>query len=232
MKELLTIIIPCKNEESYIGNLLQSLNQQIAITGVQIIIADASSTDNTLEIIHQWSAKLNIIVINGGLPAAARNKGAHLARTKYLLFIDADATLEKENMILNSINKMEKGNLDLLAARLNSKFLIAKLLYKLNNIIIWLSKFDKPFAVGIYMMMRREKFQELGGFPEWALHCEDYLLSKKVQPKKFGIINQSVYSDNRRFKKMGNLNMIKYIYKNIKERNNPDHFKENINYWK
>jgi hypothetical protein len=70
-----------------------------------------------------------------------------------------------------------------------------------------------------------------GGFPEDVLHCEDYLLSRKIDKNKFGIIKSYVYSDNRRFKKMGYLNMIVYIIKNIKNRNNLDYFKKDINYW-
>ena len=231
MKDKLTIIIPCKNEEKYIGKVLESLLVQDGIRGVRIIIADSNSTDSTLSIVDEYSYSLNIEVIQGGLPAIARNRGADISITKYLLFIDADAEILDIRMISKSLNKMERKDLHLLSSHLNSHYLFAKFLYKLNNLIVFLSKFDKPFCVGIYMMIRRDVFKSLGGFPEDVFHCEDYLLSKRVDRKKFGIINKDAYSDNRRFKKMGYWKMIKYLFKNIINRNNYDYFKKDVGYW-
>ena len=231
MKTKLSVIIPCKNEEKYIDKCLLSLFNQNHIEGVKIIIADAKSTDLTHTIINSWEDKLNIQVIDGGLPAIGRNKGALISNTEYILFIDSDSEFYDKDLLIKSVNKMDGYKLDLLGSKLNSKHLLVKLLYKINNLIMSLSKFDKPFSVGMYMMMRRDCFINLGGFPEDVMHCEDYLLSKQVNPKKFGIINKYVYSDDRRFKKMGYLNMIKYIFKNIKNRNNYEYFKKDINYW-
>jgi glycosyltransferase involved in cell wall biosynthesis len=41
LKDKLTIVIPCKNEEKYIQHLLKSLHSQSEIDDVKIIIADA-----------------------------------------------------------------------------------------------------------------------------------------------------------------------------------------------
>jgi len=232
MKDKLSIIIPCKNEEKYIGNILNDLLKQDKIDDVKIIIADAHSTDNTLNIIKSYTTLLNIEIIDGGLPAIGRNRGANIATTEYILFIDSDVRIYNKNMIMKTLSKINRENLDIISSKLNSKLLITKVLYKITNILIWLSKFDKPFVVGMYMMFRKSKFDELGGFPEDVYHCEDYLLSKKVECDKFGIINYDVYTDDRRFKKMGIWKMIKYIWNNILNRNNYEYFKKDINYWK
>jgi hypothetical protein len=63
------------------------------------------------------------------------------------------------------------------------------------------------------------------------MHCEDYFLSKQVDKKKFFILKDKVYTKDRRVKKMGFFNMIKYMIKNIKERNNINYFKNDIGYW-
>ncbi len=231
MKDQISIIIPCKNEEKYIGNCLSGISKQKDLNNVNIIIADAGSTDSTLSIIDSYKGILNITVVSGGLPAKGRNIGASVTKTEYLLFIDADAVIYDNMLISKSLKKMQDSRLDLLASKLNSHYIIVKFLYKINNIIIWLSKFDKPFAVGIYMMIRRDTFNKLNGFPEDVMHCEDYLLSKRIERSKFDIINSYVYSDNRRFKKMGYLNMVIYIFNNIVNRNNYDYFKKDINYW-
>ena len=231
MKDELTIVIPCKNEERYINNCLQSIHNQTDIKDVNIFIADANSTDCTVDIIYAWKSKLNITLIEGGLPAIGRNRGAYLSNTEYVLFIDADTEFYDKNIIKDCLVKMKTEKLHLLSPKLNSNIFKVKFLYSITNFIIWLSKFDSPFSVGMFMMMNTEIFKSLNGFPEDVMHCEDYLLSKKVKKDKFGIINKSIYTDDRRFRKMGYFKMIPYIFKNIVNRNNYDFFKKDINYW-
>ena len=64
MKDLLTIVIPCKNEENYIVPLLESLSQQYGIRDVRIIIADADSTDSTVPLINTYKDELNLSLIH------------------------------------------------------------------------------------------------------------------------------------------------------------------------
>ena len=57
ISSFITVIIPCKDEENYIGDTLLSLNKQKNIEGTKVIILDGDSTDNTIDIIN------NIIII-------------------------------------------------------------------------------------------------------------------------------------------------------------------------
>ena len=79
MKDLVTIVVPCKNEENYIQHLLHSLSTQKDIDGVRIIIADAS-TDSTPEVIAEYSKlyNLNCEVVEGGPVSLAKNNGCLL----------------------------------------------------------------------------------------------------------------------------------------------------------
>jgi glycosyltransferase involved in cell wall biosynthesis len=229
VKDLLTIVIPCKNEEGYIGNLLNSLSTQRGIEGVRIIIADAGSTDKTLEIINSFN-NLNIEVIGGGLPAVGRNSGLELSTTKWTLFIDADAEFNNESLISECLSTIS-GGYRILAAKLNSKNISTKAIYMLANFVIKLSKYDRPFSVGIFTMVCTLTAKKLGGFPQWAMHCEDYLFSREFKRKDFVISKNYVYSDNRRFKKIGYFKIMVYFIKNIFMRNNINYFKKDINYW-
>lgn len=231
MKNELTIVIPCKNEENYIGRLLNDLSNQEYIKGVRIIIADAGSTDKTIQIINSYKTVLNIEIIKGGLPAVGRNNGLKISNTKWTLFLDADAEIYDNNLIKKALYRIKSKDYEILACKLSSNIIKVKILYKLSNLIIKLSQYDKPFSVGIFMMVNTEKARILGGFPEWAMHCEDYLLSSKFKNCKFTVLNGYVYSDDRRFKKMSYWEMIKYFIKNIKMRNNEDYFKKDVNYW-
>jgi glycosyltransferase involved in cell wall biosynthesis len=49
MQNLLTIVVPTYNEEYYIVDTLFDIIKQVGSKGVKIIIADAGSTDRTVE---------------------------------------------------------------------------------------------------------------------------------------------------------------------------------------
>ncbi len=230
IEDLLTIVIPTKNEEGYIGRTLQCLYDQ-HIGNTQVIIADAGSTDSTESIVLKFFDRLNIRIIQGGLPSVGRNAGARAATTKYVLFMDADCEVRERGVIYSCLSHMERKWTDLLSVHITCDDFGGKLLYWMNDIVVRLSTYDRPFAVGTYMMVRRDMFHFVGGFDENALHCEDYVFSRKFDTCQFDILNKKVYADSRRFKKMGHLNYVRYVLRNVWNRNDPDYFKKDVGYW-
>jgi glycosyltransferase involved in cell wall biosynthesis len=227
----LSIIIPTKNEERNILNLLDCLSKQ-TFTNFDIIISDANSTDTT--ILNAFSHKLSYKtkIVKGGLPAIGRNNGAYNSISDFFLFIDADITIKDNNLLKKSIDIITTKDLDLVTTNIscrNNK--IVKFIYFLNNTMQFLSKFDMPFATGMYFMVRKSTFDELGGFNKYDQYAEDYNLSRKIKRDKFGIINSFVYSDDRRFKKLGYFKIIKLFYKTMLNKNNENYYKEKINYF-
>ena len=216
----ITIVVPCKNEENYIAHLLMHLQQQ-SIGNTRIIIADCS-TDRTREVIQMMKGELNVELIEGGPVSTAKNRGAKIVTNPYILFIDADVRFFKDTVIQDAVNKMELKNLHLVGLNIKcyDKDIRAKIGFTTFNIINHTLKFFSPFAVGAFMLTRKDKFEEYGGFPENLLTSEDYFLSKKYSPKKFKIIRHHFGQDSRRFKKMGYMGMVKYLTKNFINRNN------------
>ena len=220
LSDKITIVVPCKNEENYIHHLLDALRGQ-DIGDTKVIIADCS-TDETRQVIADNSLGLNIEVIEGGPVSIAKNRGASLVTTPYILFIDADVRFFKDTVIQDAVNIIESKNLDLIGLKIKcyDRDPRAKLGFVIFNTINHAMKYFSPFAVGAFMLTRRDKFEEFGGFPENMLTSEDYFLSKKYSPKKFRIIRHHLGQDSRRFKKMGYLGMGKYLVKNFINRNN------------
>jgi glycosyltransferase involved in cell wall biosynthesis len=228
---MLSIIIPTKNEESNIINLLNCLKKQ-TFNKFEIIVADAESTDKTVFNILSHDLSYKTTIVKGGLPAIGRNRGVEKSDSEFLLFIDADATIEDEELIQKSINLMVNKEYDLVTTNLSCRNnSIVKFIYLLNNTFQFISKLDKPYSTGIFFMIRRNKFLELGGFNEQDQYAEDYNLSRKVNKKRFGIVNSFVYSDDRRFKKMGYTGVIKLFLKTLKNKNNENYYKQKINYF-
>jgi glycosyltransferase involved in cell wall biosynthesis len=227
----LSIIIPCKNEDGYIGKLLDSILIQEMPMEYEIIIADANSSDKTLLVIDKYRDVLPIKVIEGGLPSFGRNNGARVASGDIFLFLDADCYFDDKFIIFDCIKSIIGGN-DLVGVLLDSNSsLRVKLAYYITNLILVCSKLDKPFVVGGFFMIKKDVFWEMGGFDEELMHCEDYFLSKNVKPNKFTIVKRRVYFDDRRFKKLGFYNFIIYFIKNVLNKNNREYFKKDIGYW-
>jgi len=229
----ITIVIPCKNEENYISYLLTHLrNQQIGST--RIIIADCS-TDRTREVIQDTKGNLNVEIIDGGPVSVAKNNGARLATTPYILFIDADVRFFNDTVIRDAVREIETKNLDLIGLNIkcydNDKR--AMLGFMIFNGINHILKFVSPFAVGAFMLTRRDRFEEYGGFPEQLTTSEDYFLSRKYSPRKFRIVRHHLGQDSRRFKKMGYMGMARYLVKNFINRNNQAYWDrlDNSKYW-
>jgi glycosyltransferase involved in cell wall biosynthesis len=229
----ITIVVPCKNEENYIHHLLNSLRAQ-DIGDTRIIIADCS-TDNTRQVIQDNSVGLNVEIIDGGPVSIAKNNGARLVTTPYILFIDADVRFFKNTVIQDAVDKIESMNLDLIGLNIKcyDQDLRAKIGFTAFNVINHTLKYFSPFAVGAFMLTRRDRFEEFGGFPEKFSTSEDYFLSRMYSPRKFKIIKHHFGQDSRRFKKMGYMGMAKYLTKNFINRNNKAYWDslDNSKYW-
>jgi glycosyltransferase involved in cell wall biosynthesis len=234
MHELLTIVIPCYNEEKYIGRALQNIYDQKFSKFIRIIVADADSTDATIEIVNSFKDKLDIEIIKGGLPSVGRNAGAKLADTPWILFLDADITFTKDSVLFDAIYHMLFHTYDMLGTTpkyFGELDFRASFMFFLNKIAtLFLSK-TRPFAIGGFTLIRRDVFIELGGYDEKAHQSEDWLLSRQIKPKNFKLVFDLITQDNRRFKKYGYLNMIKLLHRNWKNRDNVRYFYNAQNYW-
>jgi len=233
ISDKITIVVPCKNEETYIHHLLDSLRGQ-DIGSTRVIIADCS-TDNTRQVIRDNSFGLNVEIIDGGPVSFAKNNGARLVTTPYILFIDADVRFFKGTVICDAVNTIESKNLDLIGLKIKcyDRDPRAHLGFIIFNTINHAMKYFSPFAVGAFMLTRRDRFEEYGGFPEQMSTSEDFFLSRKYSPKKFKIVRHHFGQDSRRFKKMGYMGMAKYLVKNFVNRNNKKYWDslDNSKYW-
>lgn len=232
----LTIVIPAKNESRLLPNLLESLCRQDYPTmrSTKVFVADAGSTDATPELALSFADRLAIEVIPGGLPSVGRNAGARRARTPYVLFIDADMELKDSTLVRRAVHLAVRRKLECVTTNIwcSSGRLRDQALYIGNNIAQYASMLVRPFSTGMFMLFEKAAFDRLGGFHEGALYAEDYLLSKKVPNRKFGIVTGRVHTTNRRFRNMGHARIVGLFLKTMFNTWNDNYFLHDQGYWR
>jgi glycosyltransferase involved in cell wall biosynthesis len=234
------IVIPCKNEINYISNLLEDLNSQYipnVVDKLNVYIADANSTDGTLEIIELINPKLynlNISVIEGGSVSVGRNNGFKKCTSEYVIFIDADVRLFDKSTILDTIIELRNKRLVTCKLKNYSNDWIASFMFNTYNIIHKLLILKYPFAIGAYFAVHRDDFEKFGMFNENSDNSEDFLFSQNYTPSQFSLLNSYIGQDNRRFKKMGYIGMAVHLTKNLIRYmiNGRTEFTKKTNYWK
>ena len=95
----LSVVIPARNEEAYIGRALRSVAQQAwPLERLEAIVVDNASTDRTAAVVESLAVHvtpLRIVLVREPRPgrSRAKNRGAAAARGDVLLFLDADSVM-------------------------------------------------------------------------------------------------------------------------------------------
>lgn len=85
----ISVIIPCYNEEQYIGQAIGSIIEQTRPAD-EIIVVDDGSDDRSTEIAKNFGKIVTILSSGGEGAPKARNLGAEYASGNALMFFDAD----------------------------------------------------------------------------------------------------------------------------------------------
>ncbi|WP_424358680.1 glycosyltransferase [Methanocella sp. MCL-LM] len=205
-----SIIVPALNEEKRIRQCLDSIKGQKTSRTWELIVSDSGSTDRTVEIAREYTAKVQACTERG--TARARNEGARLAEGDILIFIDSDTILLPG--YLETIGKAFE-NKDLIACscafkftRRSPKLLFAE--YVTNSYYTLRSVLRGATLPGFNVCIRRDVFEKLGGFR--LCHLEDLDMSIKL--RRIGrtryIARRKTITSSRRLEKDGLYGTLKY----------------------
>ena len=231
MDNLLTIVIPCKNEKDNIYECIGFIAKQVGFAGTRVIIADTSDEEDSLDFLqyteNNYRYSLNIELIKGGFPAKARLEGSKLVTTPYILFLDADIMLQDKFILGECL----AYNTDLVTVPFQTEvgfnwiFRLFDIQQRMSN---WLGT---PFAIGGFQLWKTEAYWKTGGYDETHLFAEDYWVSQKAEVMKIHN-TKGVWTSARRFKNKGFFYMFILSIKCYINRNNTEFFKKHHNYWK
>jgi glycosyltransferase involved in cell wall biosynthesis len=97
---MLSVVVPAHNEADYISGLLRAFS---VFTGLEIIVAEDASTDGTRNIVQEFAARNNNVVLSScdtltGKGAAVK-RGLALAKGDVLGFIDGDGSIHPKDFM-------------------------------------------------------------------------------------------------------------------------------------
>lgn len=178
-----SVLVPARNEERNILNLLNSISNQ-NYPNYELIILDDNSTDNTAKIVSEFIANnshINIqLIIGRELPSGWIGKNwacfqlSESANGDILIYTDADNTHSKD-AIITSVNVINRNNVDFLSAfpeqilvtfweKVITPFIDLVLYSLLPLILVKNSKFTSLSAAnGQWIVIAKDAYKITGG---------------------------------------------------------------------
>ncbi len=176
-----SVVIPTRNEEKYLGKALSSLRRQ-DYGGLEIIIGDAGSTDRTAQISRRYKAR--VVVEPKPTIAAGRQKAALAASGDILVHADADATFPP-NMVSELVAPFSDPSVVAVVGKLipsDGSWLEKLVCEHVLGFLIWsLNSLGITYVYGGSLAVRASAFRKINGFNTDLVTAEDTDLVKRIR---------------------------------------------------
>lgn len=161
-----SVIIPSHNRQAFIEQTVASaLNQQEVST--EVIVVDDASTDGTLGVLETFGTSIKVIALKEGVErGAARNIGAATATSNFLAFLDSD-DLWKPQKLSTQVQRAgtETASVTGVEFLAGDHSIVRTYIPPAQPTRTLLRR--NPYLAGpSSLLIPRELFQRLGGFPE------------------------------------------------------------------
>lgn len=204
-----SVIIPVYNVEKYLAKCLDSVIAQ-TFRDIEIICVNDGSTDNSLQILTEYSNKDERIKIitkpNGGL-FSARHVGMVSAIGEYILFVDSDDWIEK-TLIEKTLDKICETNVDVVVYGsytvkedkiANGMYSVNKIPDKFKEKVLTLKDYEDNlfrFPPTAWCKLYRKKFiddnnikfQEIKDGEDQLFYLHTFLCAKSIY-----VLNENLY---------------------------------------
>jgi len=204
--ERVSVVIPCFNEERFVGKALESLAAQYDNDHYEILVIDGRSDDRTRDVITEFAStrpRLAIKVVDNpkrSIPAAL-NLGVQHASSEIIARMDAHAA-PSEGYIRGCVEALKQVNVGVvvmpcrvrpgqdslmaraIAAAVSHPFGIGDAKYRLSAG----TASQEPVDTVAFACFKKSLWQQLGGFNEKLLANEDYDFNYRVRQSGYQVI--------------------------------------------
>ena len=200
---MISIVIPVLNESENILKLLTHLSEEASAQNItEIIVVDGGSTDETSNLVEDFSEKSNLktfLISSEKGRAKQMNAGAKVATGEILYFLHADSFPPKnfDQYIQTSLNEGAD------AGSFRMKFDSNHPVLKVSQ---WFTQFNYKFCRGgdQSLFIKKDVFEQLQGYKESFIIYEDCEFINRIYAGyKFKVINAYLTTSARRYRKNG-----------------------------
>ena len=194
---MLSIIVPVFNEEEFLEDFINSLENVIKGKNAELIFIDGGSTDSTAQICRKLGKKIYLSSQKGR--AAQMNLGAEKSIGEVLYFLHADS-VPPFSFMEDIQQNIDQGYI---AGCYRLSFNPEHSLLKLYA---WFTRFDIDlFRFGDQsLFVKREVFENIKGFDEDLKVMEDQkIVSDLKKLGRFKIMSNYIVTSSRKYLKVG-----------------------------
>lgn len=192
----ITILFPLKNESKIICNSIDKIFEiDYPLDKINIIVVDDHSTDNTLEVLNNYSKKGNITILKNDLEpgkASSLNKALRHIKTEFVLILDADHYISKDFLkkgigyftdkdvaMVQGVNTIRNGKRSLISKLVEIEYNgLHQVFYYSRNAVLFMG------SGGIF---RCEYLKSTGNFNN-DIPTEDWEMSYRLHQKGFKLV--------------------------------------------
>ena len=198
---LVSVVIPCFNQASYLGEAIESVLAQTH-PELELIVVDDGSDDNSYEVAARYPGVRRLRQRNSGV-AVARNRGLAESRGAYAVFLDADDRLLPSALEVGVGELLAKPEAAFAAGRPRdigrNGDVVREAMQPLVTRDHYLKLLEECFIwSGSSVVYRREPFEAAGGFNERRVAADDYELYLKLARSYPVICHDAIVTEYRR----------------------------------
>jgi rSAM/selenodomain-associated transferase 2 len=199
---MISVIIPCLNEENNLPVLLGQLIEQENIS-LEILVADGGSTDQTALRAKQYGAR---VVHSQRGRGCQQNAGAAAATGEHLLFLHADSRLENNCQLSQSLSWIQQAekrtaghfelNFETDSHEVRARLRLFEYKSRLNR--------EGTFSGDQGLLICKSDFKLMGEFSEKYHFLEDKEFANRfIEYGQFKTLPSKLYTSARRFEQEG-----------------------------
>jgi glycosyltransferase involved in cell wall biosynthesis len=190
-----SIIIPMKNEERFIGTILDTvLANDFPMDHCEILVMDGRSTDRSRKIVEEKAARyptIRLLDNPEGIVPTAMNLGIRAAKGAYILRLDAHSEYPP-NYIRTCLEELERTGADNVGGRLLTKpgsdSLVARAIALMTqhpvgvgNAAYRIGRGDRFVDTVPFGTFRKSLFEKIGYYREDLVRHQDYELNARIR---------------------------------------------------
>jgi glycosyltransferase involved in cell wall biosynthesis len=182
---VVSVIVPMRNEARWVGDQMAAFARQDPGVPWELIVVDNGSTDDSVSIVEQFRDQLPYLCVvsapDASCSGAARNAGSREARGELLVTADADDVVSDGwlRAMAHALREHEMVSGRIEVSKLNPPGSFAWRIETNDGLPV--AAGFLPFASSSNLGIRRQVFEEMGGFDKTIKYSEDVDLSFRVQ---------------------------------------------------